>query len=156
MLLLKASTLNHQVTPFCAGPHPVWGCNCSSIIMFKTRSLGATFVNWKRDKDRARTLATDNGRKEAKKRVEIIWLQLNNKRICLATTARFLANTTWLRGRWQVAWGMRHAVCGGTVGNVCRRITKRTPCFNSPLSNRLTALSIVQLPVPLQIKSRRL
>jgi len=27
-----------------------------------------------------------------KERVEIIWLQLNNKRICLATLVRFLAN----------------------------------------------------------------
>lgn len=114
-----------------------------------------------RDKDRnERPLAAANGNEQRereyngrKKRVEIIWLQLNNKRICLATPARILANTATrcllvAGGKWhgEGAWGKG--------ARVCRRITKRTPCFNSPLSNRLTALSIVQLP--LQIKSRRL
>lgn len=70
-----------------------------------------------RDKDRnERPLAAANGNEQReyngrKKRVEIIWLQLNNKRICLATPARILANTATrcllvAGGKWHGDGGM--------------------------------------------------
>lgn len=82
-----------------------------------------------RDKDRnERPLAAANGNEQReyngrKKRVEIIWLQLNNKRICLATPARILANTATrcllvAGGKWHEDGGMGQGARGKT-GRVC-------------------------------------